>query len=164
MDHEIKRPTRPIRDTRRAALALFALAVAALGGCAATAGSTDGGGGGSDAPSGASTGSCRESSGSGSTGFTLCIDYTGLTADQVTAIRSTCTDHDGGVTVGDASVPVMISGTYSSGSLCDRTGALGGCQISSGGFSQTTWYFAGAAGADTWRSACMTGGGTWVTP
>ena len=137
---------------------LQALACAAALGCAAS--STNSGGGGGDAAAGGDgVGSCEQTITSGTVTLRQCFDYAGLTADQVTAIRGTCMNGQ------DAGLGASVEATFRT-SACDRTGAIGGCRIAAGSFMQTIWYFNSVAGLDpnTWRQACTTANGTWVTP
>lgn len=95
------------------------------------------------------------------TGFTfrLCIDYTGLTADQETTLRNLCSAHDAGASV-------TFNGTFTK-TKCDRAGSLGGCRIGSGSFMQTIWYWLSTGpGMDItlYKDTCTTAGGTWLTP
>lgn len=97
--------------------------------------------------------------------ITQCIEETGITADQENALRSTChTAADGGTPVGDSGVSVSNVQTFSEGP-CSRTNALAGCQITSGGFSTTIWYYMGGIQTlDTIRAGCTSGNGTLVMP
>jgi hypothetical protein len=100
---------------------------------------------------------CGGSSGSsGSCTFTLnqqmeCYEYSGLTADQITAEKNACTAQG-------ANASWASSG-------CSHTNALGGCSATSAGISATTWYYTGGGQtSDMIKSACTQGGGTFVSP
>lgn len=104
-------------------------------------------------------GSCQQTTMASGFTFRLCIDYTGLTADQENVLRMVCANHDAGTAV-------TIGGTYTK-SKCDRSGTVGGCRIASGGFTETIWYWISMGpGMDItpYRDSCTTVGGTWIAP
>jgi hypothetical protein len=68
--------------------------------------------------------------------ITFCSDTSGLTADQVNALKMSCMPHPG------PDAGVTISGTYSSGP-CPPANRVGGCSVMSGSYSQTAWYYSG---------------------
>jgi hypothetical protein len=108
---------------------LLALACAAALGCSASV-STGGGGGGDAVAGGDGVGSCEQTITSGAITVRQCLDYAGLTGDQVTAIRGACMNgQDGGL-------GATLLATYRTCS-CDRTGAIGGCRVAAGSFMQT---------------------------
>ena len=96
--------------------------------------------------------------GSSPISITFCSDTSGLTADQVNALKTSCVPHpasDAGVT---------INGTYSSGP-CPTANRVGGCNMMSGGYSQTAWYYAGDnLTADQLQTICSQVGGKFVAP
>jgi hypothetical protein len=96
--------------------------------------------------------------------LTVCTESAGLTSDQENALEMTCRVSDGGVG-GDAGFGGTVVGTFRRAS-CDRTNALGGCRVSSGGFSQVVWYYSGGplGDANTARTSCTGIGETWVNP
>ena len=84
-----------------------------------------------------------------------CTEYTGLTGDQLDAIRSSCSATDAGAAIA----------TYAFDERsCDTTGSAGGCRIESGGFVATTWYLEGYTEATVRSSCTMVGGATFVAP
>jgi len=96
--------------------------------------------------------------------FTFCSEVSGVTNDQVNAMRSTCSGNlatDGGVNLDGG---VTMTGVFSTGP-CSRANVIGGCTITSGGYTQTVWYYSGpGVTVDVVRSACANGGGTYIAP
>jgi hypothetical protein len=96
--------------------------------------------------------------GSSPISLTFCSDTSGLTADQVNALKMSCVPHPG------SDAGVTISGTYSSGP-CPTANRVGGCSVVSGGYSQTAWYYTGDnLTADQLRMICSQVGGNFVAP
>jgi hypothetical protein len=87
----------------------------------------------------------------------FCTESSGLTPDQINAQRTSCSatiDLDGGI---------MQAGMFAQGP-CSRANVIGGCRITSGGFSSTSWYYANAAlTVDQLKTICSNIGGTFVT-
>ncbi len=85
-----------------------------------------------------------------------CSDYSYIGAEAESVERQQC-EHpavpDGGPTA---------TGVWST-SPCARTGAVGGCGVTTGSVTVTTWFY-GSISADTLQNACETNGGTWLTP
>jgi hypothetical protein len=103
-------------------------------------------------------GSCQQTSSMSGFTFRMCVDYTGLTADQENVLRMVCTSRDAG--------GVTTTGSYTKAS-CDRSGTLGGCRIASGGFSSTIWFWTiSGPGTDItlYKDICSASSGTWVSP
>jgi hypothetical protein len=69
--------------------------------------------------------------------FTFCSDAAGLTADQISVLKMTCATHPGSSDAG-----FTLSGTYSD-SGCPSANRIGGSTVSSGSYTQTSWYYAG---------------------
>jgi hypothetical protein len=104
-----------------------------------------GGSGGAGNPSacaGTVNGSCRRNNGID------CADYTDLSASMMQTIELAC---------GNDNI-----GTWTAGSACDRSGALGGCREMLGTACQVYWTYTGSA-ADA-MSECAGDMGTWVNP
>ena len=104
-----------------------------------------GGAGGAGNPSacaGTVNGSCRRNNG------VDCADYTDLSASMLGTIELAC---------GNDNI-----GTWTAGSACDRSGALGGCREMLGTACQVYWTYTGTA-ADA-MSECAGDMGSWVNP
>ena len=87
-----------------------------------------------------------------------CTDYDGLTSDQASLMRSQCAGN------ADAGVGAMTTGVFSD-SVCNTTGAIGGCRAASGSYSSTIWYFGGSIfTVDIVRTTCMQANLMFVTP
>lgn len=95
----------------------------------------------------------------GTANYTFCIEYTGLTADQVNLYEKQCA----GTPQPTPATTVNFKGTWSQ-KPCERTNTLGACRIASGGFSYTIWYYQSAGmQKDTAKSTCTTyARGTWI--
>jgi hypothetical protein len=84
-----------------------------------------------------------------------CVEYVGLTQDQVVADQVACAGSDAGV------VPGLF---YASG-ICLRSGAVGECIIASdGGMVTQWWYPAGGLTTDALKKVCGDSHGTFVAP
>ena len=104
-----------------------------------------GGSGGSGNPSacaGTVNGSCRRNNGID------CADYTDLSASMQDTIELACGNNN--------------IGTWTAGSACDRSGAVGGCREMLGTACQVYWTYTGTA-ADA-MSECAGDMGSWVNP
>ncbi len=118
------------------------------------------GGGGS-----AGSGSCTATSTSGMFTTRVCSEATGLTADQLAALRSTCNaSGDGGTPIGDSGLSVTTMSMFSDGT-CERSGVIGGCRIASGSFMSTVWYYDGSIYTrEGVMAGCTSANGTFVEP
>jgi hypothetical protein len=96
---------------------------------------------------------------SGGTSVTqsFCLEATGLTPDQINAQKTACTTTtalDGGLTQ---------TASFSDGA-CSRANVLGGCRITSGGFTQTMWYYANSVlSVEQLQMLCSNLGGTYLS-
>jgi hypothetical protein len=117
-----------------------------LGGTGGAGGAGGGGGsGGAGNPSacaGTLNGSCRRNNGID------CAEYTDLTASMLDTIELACGNNN--------------IGTWTAGSACDRSVAVGGCREMLGTACQVYWTYMGTA-ADA-MSECAGDMGSWVTP
>jgi hypothetical protein len=87
---------------------------------------------------------------------TFCIEYTGLTADQVSAQKQGCGSN---VTIDGGS---GVTSTYADGP-CSHENVLGSCNVTSGGYSQVMWYYAGGVlDAAAVQRVCSQAGGTFT--
>jgi hypothetical protein len=87
-------------------------------------------------------------------GVQTCIEIAGATAAQQAAFQAACSSgSDGGGT--GAALFITLP--------CTRTNAVGGCTVSAGGFTQTSWSYA-PADETAVRAQCMASGGTFVAP
>ena len=90
----------------------------------------------------------------------VCVEYTGLTSDQVNTFQGQCS----GSAVADLGLSLTINYTWA-GSACSRTNVVGGCRLGSGAFSQTQWYYGGpGVTTDFAKTLCGYSKGTWVAP
>ena len=91
-------------------------------------------------------------------GPTTCTDTTGLTANQVSALRVSCTNEgDASTPIGDSGVVLSISGTFAN-AACSQVGVVGGCEVDDmGDFTTTIWTYVrrGTRAADTVASVQM---------
>ena len=130
------------------------------GGGGTAGGPSDGAGAGS--PNATQAASCSFTEtltvGSSVISITFCSDTSGLTVDQVNALKTSCVPHPA------SAAGVAISGTYSSGP-CPKANQVGGCSVTSGGYPQTAWYYtADNLTADQLRMICSEVGGKFVAP
>jgi hypothetical protein len=143
---------------RRAALAA-ALTLAALG-CGGSSGSP-GGGGGSSGGGGASGG------GSSTLGATGCTSIQGSCTSNAMTNTKTCEEHGGYDSASDArfmSNCQHANQTYSAGTPCDRTGAVGGCATAVNGTCSIAWGYGPIITAQDLQTSCMGAHGTFITP
>jgi len=101
-----------------------------------------GGSGTASACAGTLNGSCRRNNGID------CAEYTDLSASMLDTIQLAC---------GNGNI-----GTWTAGSACDRSAAVGGCREMLGTACQVYWTYTGAA-ADA-MSECAGDMGSWVNP
>jgi hypothetical protein len=108
--------------------------------------------------------SCSQVIQSGTISIRECSESAGLTADQESALAMSCQSRDAGG-IGDSGISLGIMAMFQRGT-CDRTDALGGCRVVSGGYMSTIWYYRGGVFTDaaTVRQACAETNGMWVDP
>jgi hypothetical protein len=96
----------------------------------------------------------------------LCTEWTGLTADQHTTVRTLCE-------MGDDSDAMFVDGGFGfrtmntfRATLCDRGGAVGGCRTGSGATVSTAWYYGDPpfTTAASVRDYCDLATGVFVDP
>lgn len=112
------------------------------GGAGGTGGAGGGGAGNPSACAGTLNGSCRRNNGID------CAEYTALSSSVMDTIELAC---------GDDNI-----GTWTAGSACDHSGAVGGCRTMLGTACQVYWTYTGIA-ADA-MSECAAEMGSWVSP
>jgi hypothetical protein len=91
--------------------------------------------------------------------FSFCIEVTGLTPDQIDAEKRSC---NGMVSLVDGGAGSNQTSSYADGP-CPRANAIGSCNVTSGSFSQATWYYKDTVltAADIER-ICKQAGGTFT--
>jgi len=122
--------------------------IGAAGGTEGAAGAAGGASGaaGAGPPSacaGSVNGSCRRNNGLD------CDDYTNLSASELDTVERACGNNN--------------IGTWTAGSACSRTGAVGGCRTTVGAAAcQVYWAYTGTV-ADA-MSECAGDHGDWIAP
>lgn len=77
------------------------------------------------------------------------------------SISQTCVDFQAGWTAQTAPYACVTPGVFST-SACTRTGVVGGCVLTSGGATHTTWHYSGTVATVT--TSCMSESSMYVGP
>ena len=140
-------------SARSLVLALVLMFALATGGCGSS----------SSAGSANANGSCTISTTVSAGGITLtqkgCEEAEGLSAAQLQAFMQQCMPTSGAGA--DAGFSQQI--TYAAGA-CSRAGAIGGCRITQGGETITTWFYTAGQTAAEIQQQCASAGGTFASP
>jgi hypothetical protein len=77
-----------------------------------------------------------------------CLDYGGFSSTDLTLLEDSC-----------------VAGDHAwATAACDRTAAIGRCELKEDGTCETQWIFAGPLPIEERRLSCTSAGGTWREP
>jgi hypothetical protein len=83
-----------------------------------------------------------------------CVEETGLTADQVDSLRTSCSS----MTSDSGTAAVRTFSTEP----CSRSNVLGGCRITRAGFVETFVYYTDGMDSESIKATCASSGGTFT--